>query len=616
MKNIIILLTFLWAITSYAVAPYGIKGQQQAATLYSNVHQFPNNQVTNLGGINALVETGNTNILSNPSFEHSTFSTSWTNSAGTFTQETSVVIDGKASAKLVLAAQTMSLTQSSTLYAAQFADGVQGLAMVRIKSDIALSVCSIQAGTVSTTNCVTTATDSKWGLYKIPFVMGATSQGVSIASSGSVTGTVYVDDCFVGAVDLKVDIDASKIAGESYWPATANCTPTRTSTTIGAFGADADCVGPTIVTNSMGTWETTDANAIRQTVNNLPAGTYKATFYFGHVMTASNNNSFAINDGTTTCAGTAGNGGSAAVDEAVVSCTFVYTSAGSRVFELYGASTGSTISISGSQITPAANPKFQLEYFGNNQVYSSQCGANCVDTFSAKVSSTDVVSDENIEWITGDCTNASSGQATCTFKAGLFTTTPNCTATMAANISGASQSASVFSASSSSISVLTLAGGAANNQPFTLICQKQGADFVATRNIIGSFNEVVTSPGISKPKVCHYAFGGAASTLASPTLCTTGTCVNMKDTCGGMSTAFSSAGIYVLTVPSGTFANDSYITTTSQHGVPANTCGASAYLANASGGATINIRCAIFIGGSDGVATNAHSSFVIQGSAP
>jgi hypothetical protein len=164
-----------------------------------------------------LNETGNKNILANPSFEHSTFSTSWVNSAGTFSQETSIVIDGKASAKLVLSSETMSLSQSSTLYQAQFADGVQGLVSVRVKSDVALKVCSIQAGVVSTSNCVDVQANNKWGLYKVPMILGATSNGISIASSGSVSGTVYIDDVFVGAVDLQAIADQTRyLGGVSY----------------------------------------------------------------------------------------------------------------------------------------------------------------------------------------------------------------------------------------------------------------------------------------------------------------------------------------------------------------------------------------------------------------
>lgn len=212
MKTFVILFTLFYFLNASAVAPYGIQGQQQSQTLYSNVHKFPNNQVTNLGGINALVETGNKNILSNPSFEHQTFSTDWTNSAGTFTQETSIVVDGKASAKLVLSAQTMSLTQSSTLYQAQFAAGLIGIASVSVKSNVALKVCSIQAGVVSTINCQNVSSSNTWGVYTVKFNLGATSNGISIASTGAVTGTVYVDSAYVGVSPASTEACSSTLS--------------------------------------------------------------------------------------------------------------------------------------------------------------------------------------------------------------------------------------------------------------------------------------------------------------------------------------------------------------------------------------------------------------------
>jgi hypothetical protein len=75
MKNFLIASLFLWSTLSQAAAPYGLKGQSQTQTIYPNVHQAPYNQVTNLGGINALIETGNPNILLDPGAEGVT--TSW-----------------------------------------------------------------------------------------------------------------------------------------------------------------------------------------------------------------------------------------------------------------------------------------------------------------------------------------------------------------------------------------------------------------------------------------------------------------------------------------------------------------------------------------------------------
>ena len=207
-----------------------------AASVTLEEIQVANNQLTQTATNKHRVELGNSNILVNPSFEHSTFSTGWTNSAGTFTEETSLEIDGLKAAKLVLSAQTMSLTQSSTLYASQFADGVQGIAMVRVKSDVALKVCAIQAGVVSTSLCVDVPAHNKWGLYKVPFILGATSNGISIASTGNVTGTVYVDDGFLGAVDLKADVPVAVSQSTTFTAGSTaiNVTLSGTPTTLGS----------------------------------------------------------------------------------------------------------------------------------------------------------------------------------------------------------------------------------------------------------------------------------------------------------------------------------------------------------------------------------------------
>jgi hypothetical protein len=209
MKAFAILFALFYFVSAMAVAPYGFKGQNQSTTLYSNVLQAPNNLVTNLGGINGLMETGNNNILSNPSFEHLTFDSSWTNAGVALpSPETTNVIHGKKAVRIDASSETVIFRQDSSLYAAQFADGVQGLASVRIKSDVALKVCSRQNNTTSTTNCVDVVANNKWGLYKVPMILGATSNGISIASTGLVSGTIYIDDAFVGANSLTQEMNA------------------------------------------------------------------------------------------------------------------------------------------------------------------------------------------------------------------------------------------------------------------------------------------------------------------------------------------------------------------------------------------------------------------------
>lgn len=312
------------------------------------------------------------NILLNPGFESGIGK--WTNSAGTFTADYTNFVQGKASGKIVLSSQALAFTQDSTSYVTALADGVQGLVSVYVKSEFPARVCSRSAGSTVTTNCVDVVGNNRWSLYKVPSILGATSNGISVNTNGtSVTGTIYIDESFVGVTNLFADVDASRIAGEAYFAGTTGCNWSRTSTTIGAFGTVAACPAPTIVRQNLGAWQTTDADLPRITVNNLPAGTYKAKFLVRHVLSTSGNSAFAINDGTTTCEPQYGQtGGLAQYTGLVVECTFNYTSAGNRIFELYAGSTANAITISSdTAASPRISTKFILEYFGSSSVYTS-----------------------------------------------------------------------------------------------------------------------------------------------------------------------------------------------------------------------------------------------------
>lgn len=555
-------------------------------------------------------------ILTNPGFESGR--KGWTIGSGTTTVDSALKFSGNYSLKTVLSAQAYSVTQSSTTNSASFADGVQGLAMVRIKSDIALSVCSIQAGTVSTTNCVTTATDSKWGLYKIPFILGGTSNGISIASSGNVTGTVYIDDAFVGAVDLIQDTDHSRYFGSVVLG--TDCAYSGNGGAYGNYTADASC---TITATGSLLAPTTNIPAARIPAGS-PAGSYLITANYASYCDAA-----AV--GVSQCFNQIFVGGVAASIEDVQglqSANIDTSKAGTLVYRyVQTTSNAAAVGIELRFKVSAASPNSQLNnpsaispirwdvvYLGSGQTYSSQCGTNCVDTFSAKISSTDVVSDENVDWINGDCTNATTGYSTCTFKTGIFTVAPNCGLTPnTAGLSGGIITA-LSSTSVTFRSINTL--GAYTNSDINVWCQKQGADFVATRTIQGSFNEVVTSPGISKPKVCKYGWGAAGS-LSAPVACTTGTCAEYWDSCNAMTVAFSSTGVYDVTIASGVFANDSPLHATARNGNAGHICSIhNPLISNSSGGWAGQVRCAIFVGGSDGTATNTYGTFEISSGAP
>jgi len=190
------------AAPSFVNKSISAKSESSAAVSLEEIQVY-NDQLTQTAAGKHKIETGNKNILVNPSFEHATFSTGWTNSAGTFAEDTVVEIDGLKSASVVLSTQTFNLRQDSTSYASQFADGVQGLASARVKTSVSgVKLCARKAGTTQTSLCVNHTGSGKWELLKVPFILGGTSNGLVIQTDANVSGTVYVDDAFVGAVDL------------------------------------------------------------------------------------------------------------------------------------------------------------------------------------------------------------------------------------------------------------------------------------------------------------------------------------------------------------------------------------------------------------------------------
>lgn len=145
------------------------------------------------------------NLLLSPSFEDGL--TAWTLTLGTKAEESTQVIHLEKSAKVTLSSQALDFYQSSTLKASQFSGSeVQGLVYGRFKTTIpGIKVCPRRAGAIVTSLCVDIPASGKWEYREIPFILGATSNGISINSNSvAVTGDVYIDDTFVGAQAVRV----------------------------------------------------------------------------------------------------------------------------------------------------------------------------------------------------------------------------------------------------------------------------------------------------------------------------------------------------------------------------------------------------------------------------
>jgi len=104
--------------------------------------------------------------------------------------------------------------------------------------------------------------------------------------------------------------------------------------------------------------------------------------------------------------------------------------------------------------------------------------ASVENVFSAKVAADGTVSSENVDWIDGNCTNTGTSNYTCNFNAGLFDNTPSCNTTVVSGLNN--RYASIESISTSSILAITWAdnGSFLDNNPFEIICQRQGTDYI------------------------------------------------------------------------------------------------------------------------------------------
>lgn len=332
--------------------------------------------------------------------------------------------------------------------------------------------------------------------------------------SGSNEPEIIIDRAYIGQNFRLNEVNQAVLAGESYFAATTNCSGwTVTSTSAAAFASDADCPGPTIVRSQIGSWQTTDANLPIQTINNLPAGTYKATFLLLGSSSAGTGARYHINDGTTTSIGSPGynDTNSAAV---AVSATFEYTSAGNRAFQLYGSAVSGSVTVTG-----AVNPtNFILEKFPaeGELAYTPPPTRELTNNFSAFVTDgagTTTVSNENQNFIEGNCTNASAGRYVCTFVSGVFNSvTPNCVAIAA--LTDNNDTSIVFdSISSSSIALSTIRAGAYSDRNFMISCQRGDGDYAVKASSAPLLvNSVVTDySGVIEQNVANIDCDGASS---------------------------------------------------------------------------------------------------------
>jgi hypothetical protein len=309
---------------------------------------------------------GGVNLLTDDNGDFEAGDTAWTESGGTFSIETTNPLFGVGSGKWDSSASSQTLISNLKTIEKGMVGRTCLAEMVYkwpsgVAADLSFQVLDA-SDVVILTNDLTPTTGDNVVKTQRNFDCGVlgSQYRIRILSNVANPAEIIIDNAFIGSDSNSVSISQTTLAGSSDFLGTATCTQTRTSTTFGPFTGSAACPGPTIVTQKIGQWLTTDVDLPRQTINNLPPGTYVAQFTVASFMSSSATSGFAINDGTTTCNGMQGETSAASGASTTVSCVFEYSSSGNRSFELYGASSASTINLSSLTVTPNLSTKFNL----------------------------------------------------------------------------------------------------------------------------------------------------------------------------------------------------------------------------------------------------------------
>jgi len=527
---------------------------QSASSVSVEEIQAPANQLTQTATNKHLLETGNTNLLINPGFEHSTPDTGWTTSCTGNATAAFVASTGTSPypGENQYGSFTVSFTGAgggtcSLKQEVTTVSGVQGLISVlhRAYGGAAAGITFAKLHTLVNGARVTTkditnfvgATNTQWSDdFTVPEVSTGTSMGVelevsSTSSFGSYGASLERASIRLGNASVMSPIITPWV---SYTPTVVGLgAPTGVECWHRQNGSSRD-VRCRMVSGT--------STAVPLTVS-LPSG---------DVIAASSSSASIL--------GFAGIGFLGANSVSVLGLS------GESVFKFGIAVTGtSNVNVangngilSSGQVLSFSVSVPVANLSGSTQVFASQCGAGCENVLSASVTSAGVVSKENVDWINGNFVVSNTSTYTGTFNTGIFTVAPNCVfiTNSGSNLNGFQD---VATSATTVVPRFMNTGGVNTASGFDIVCQKQGADYQSSRTIVGSFKEVPKVVGINSPKECRYKFGGASATLAAPTECTSGTCVEVEDSCAtGSPPAYISTGrVGPLVFASGTFANSS-----------------------------------------------------------
>lgn len=528
MKYFILIWAIIFTALAHAAPATSVKGEAGNANFTQNI-VLPNYQVTKQTGINSRFETGNKNLLQNPSFEHATIATGWTSTGGgTPASSTTNLHDGKKSVTTT-STGAWSFYQDSTLYATG-KSGQEAEASIWVYSATAsanLWLCprvngasvtaSVANGCVQYTNLGAPQKLTVFMLY------GSTSTGIELKGSGAIT--YILDDAYLG--DRRPFIQGITTTPEVAYTPTFGAgmgTPTNVNVKywrVGNYiyvrgfattGTVAANVGSISLPVENGTQLHIDTNKLSKANATSATGQKVGSWY----ASGSSNYIGSLLTATTT------------------STSVVYFSGNASSTLLNTATT----SFSGNVMGTGTDFSFDfavpvLEWAGDINAFTTKCDdlKACETVFSAFVSAAGVKSKENVvSWLSGNCTYGSpvATRWNCPVTTGVFSTLPNCWIQPDTTSGGAFRHG-WMDTSNSSVTNIVFATGQANaaslqsDSAFYMFCEKTGSDYTASKltQQIVQMRGVPVVPGGERIDTFSFSYGGASvSTVCSSNPCT------------------------------------------------------------------------------------------------
>lgn len=372
MKRLLTATLALWSMTTMAgLPPTTLSGEASATKNVTFNFKVPNNLATPVNG-GTRNETGNTNLLANPSFEASTASTSHTLTSATAADDTTHKTDGLKGIAVTVTSTGGGIKQSSTTNATHLA-GSQGAVKASVyTTGTDVHVCPLTNGSRPsdvTKYCAlvpVSTTSVKMPEIIVPFIMDGTSNGYEIFSDSTTAFTV--DEVSVGKSAPFQGVNGAKLEGEIRFLGAVNCAWQTTSTSFANFAADTDCNFPTTIGSSLA--------AVGTKIPAFTLSTKPGTYYFvvnGTFQSSDANvKYFRLSDGTssTIAAGVSSLAGNASGS---FSGRLTYTTSSTVTINIQAAANASGTAELDTRFANKEDLSIQVYYFPpESSIYSQQ----------------------------------------------------------------------------------------------------------------------------------------------------------------------------------------------------------------------------------------------------